>query len=94
MTLSKQDCLDIIIEEPVKIGDCEGFEDLEDIHNEWIKSFLYAEEDETLLAHRGSYKTTCLSIAIALMIVIYLKLSTIFLRKLYTDIIEIVKQVA
>ncbi|MEG0678942.1 MAG: hypothetical protein RR439_03765 [Carnobacterium sp.] len=94
MTLSKQDCLDIIIEEPVKIGHWVGFEDLEDIHNEWIKSFLFAEEDETLLAHRGSYKTTCLSIAIALMIVIYPKLSIIFLRKTDTDIIEIVKQVA
>lgn len=94
MTLSKQDYLDIIIKEPVKIGHWVGFTDLEDIHNEWIKEFLFAEDDETLLAHRGSFKTTCLSIAIALMLVIYPKKSIIFLRKTDTDVIEIIKQVA
>jgi len=33
--------------------------------------FLFAKDDQTLLAHRGSYKTTCLAIAIAILIVIF-----------------------
>ena len=85
--------MDLVINHPVQFGVECGFKDLEDIHNEWIKSFLFAEEDETLLAHRGSYKTTCLSIAIAIMLIMYPNLTIIFMRKTDTDVTEIVLQV-
>lgn len=86
--------LDLIKHKPVAFGIETGYEDLTDIHNEWIKSFLFAKEDKTLQAHRGSYKTTCLAIAMALMIVIFPKKNIIFLRKTDDDVKEIILQVA
>ncbi len=91
--MKKSDYLDLIIDEPVKIGHWLGFKDLTNIHNEWLKMMLFSEQDETLLAHRGSYKTTCLSIAIALLMVIKPSISIIFLRKTDDDVKEIIKQV-
>lgn len=94
MNSQKQKYLELVKNNPVQFGIWSGFTDLTDIHNEWIKSFLYEEEDQTLLAHRGSYKTTCLAIAIALMIVLYPNDNIIFFRKTDTDVIEIVVQVS
>lgn len=88
------DYLDLIYEEPYKIGHWLGFNDLNELHNEWIKGFLFDEEDQSLLAHRGSYKTTCLSIALALLMILQPHKNIIFLRKTDTDVIEIIKQVA
>ena len=84
----------VIKHNPVAFGLETGFTDLTSIHNEWLKSFLYKEDDYTLQAHRGSYKTTTLAIAIALMIVIYPQQNIIFLRKAEDDVKEIVIQVA
>lgn len=90
MTPQQKRYLDLVKAEPVKFGHWTGFTDLIDIHNEWIKSFLFAKDDQTLLAHRGSFKTTCLAIAIALLIVLYPNKNIIFFRKTDTDVIEIV----
>ena len=86
--------LDLVKHKPYAFGIESGFTDLIDIHNEWIKSFLFSKEDMTLQAHRGSYKTTCLSIAMALMIIIYPKENIIFLRKADDDVKEIIVQTA
>ena len=86
----KKEYLDLITDTPYKIGHWLGFGDLTEIHNAWIQSFLFETSDQTKLAHRGSYKTTCLAIAIALMIVIYPEKNIIFLRKTDTDVIEVV----
>ena len=86
--------LDLVKHKPYAFGIESGFTDLEDIHNEWIKSFLFSTEDMTLQAHRGSYKTTCLSIAMALMIIIYPRENIIFLRKADDDVKEIIVQTA
>lgn len=94
MTPKAQKILKLIKTEPYRIGHWLGFDDLRsDLHNEWIKGFLFDKEDETLLAHRGSYKTTCLSIALALLVVIKPSQNIIFLRKTDTDTVEIIKQV-
>lgn len=84
----------LIREQPVAFGIESGFDDLGELHNEWIKSFLFAEGDYTLQAHRGSYKTTCLSIAMALLIIMYPDTPIIFLRKTDTDVRSIMKQVS
>ena len=78
---------------PIAYGLRNGFPDLLDIHNDWLKLFLWSKDDMTLQAHRGSYKTTCLSIAIALTIIINPYLNIIFLRKSDNDVKEIVLQV-
>ena len=73
--------LELIQTNPVELGRGAGFDLLGDIHNEWIKKFVLSESDVTLQAHRGSYKTTCLSVAMAIMIVIYKAENIIFVRK-------------
>ena len=86
--------LDLLKKKPYAFGIESGFADLTDIHNEWIKSFLFSKEDMTLQASRGTYKTTCLSIAMALMVVVYPKYNIIFLRKADDDVKEIIVQTA
>lgn len=86
--------LDLVKHKPYAFGIESGFTDLTDIHNEWIKSFLFSKDDMTLQASRGTYKTTCLSIAMALMVIIYPKENIIFLRKADDDVKEIIVQTA
>ena len=93
MTNNREMIIEILKHQPYVFGlEC-GFDDLREIHNEWIKQFLNSDEDRTLQAHRGSYKTTCLSIAIALMIIVFPDLSILFMRKADDDVKEIVLQV-
>lgn len=85
--------IDLILDEPYKIGHWVGFNDLTSLHNKWIQMMMFSKEDETLLAHRGSYKTTCLSIAIALLMLLKPNMTIIFLRKTDTDVKEVINQV-
>lgn len=91
--MTEEAILDVIKNQPYEIGHWVGFNDLTELHNDWIKSFLYTDTDQTLLAHRGSFKTTCLSIAIALMLVTNPRLKILFFRKTDDDVVEIVSQV-
>lgn len=88
----KQAVLDLLWNEPYKIGHWVGFEDLTTLHNEWLRSFLYADGDQTLLAHRGSYKTTDLSLFFAIHIVIQPNENVMFFRKTDDDVTEVVTQ--
>lgn len=92
MNAEKKKVLDLLWEEPYKIGHWVGFKDLTELHNEWLRSFLYGEKDQTLLAHRGSYKTTDLSLFLAIHAVIKPNENVIFFRKTDTDVIEVVTQ--
>ena len=92
--ITKYDYLDLIYDEPYKIGQWLGFNLLTELHNDWLKDMIFGEEDETLLAHRGSYKTTCLSVAFALIMIIYPNDDIIFTRKTDDDVKEIIKQTA
>lgn len=92
--LTKYDYLDLIYEEPYKIGQWLGFDLLTELHNEWLQDMIFGEEDETLLAHRGSYKTTCLSVAFGLIMITFPNDDIIFTRKTDDDVKEIIKQTA
>lgn len=94
MSPKKRKYLNLIKTNPVIFGNLVGFTDLTGIHNEWLKSFLFEKDDQTLLAHRGSFKTTTLAIAIALLMVLFPNKNIIFLRKTDTDVVEIILQVA
>lgn len=81
-------------EHPVAVGKLCGFDLLrEDLHDDWMKQMISGHEDMTLLAHRGSYKTTCLSIALAIIISTDPKRNLIFLRKSEDAVKEIIQQV-
>ena len=86
--------ISLLRNQPYKIGQLCGFKDLTELHNEWLKKMVYGSDEFTLLAHRGSYKTTCLSIAFALTIVLYPYKSIIFVRKTDDDVIDVIKQVS
>ena len=86
--------LDLVKHKPVAFGHEAGFKDLTEINNQWIKNFILRKEDQTLQAHRGSYKTTSLSIAIALMMVLLPDLALMFMRKTDDDVKEVIQQIA
>jgi hypothetical protein len=68
-----------------------GFTDLTELHNGWIREMLLSKEDKTLQAHRNSYKTTCVAIALALIMILLPNKRTLFCRKTDPDVKEIVK---
>ena len=92
MNSEKQAVLDLLWNEPYKIGHWVGFKDLTTLHNEWLRSFLYADEDQTLLAHRGSYTTTDLSLFLAIHTVIKPNENVMFFRKTDDDVTEVITQ--
>lgn len=88
-----ENLLKLIKHNPVQLAHLVGFSDMNELHNEWLKSMLFAKEDITVLAHRGSFKTSCLSVAIAIITVIYPNKTVIFMRKTDDDVIEVIRQV-
>lgn len=78
---------------PVKYARDLGFTLLTPIHNDWMRIMLTEPDDYTLLGHRGSYKTTCLSVVFALNIILKPDKVTFFIRKTDDDVIEIINQV-
>lgn len=92
MNARKQAVLDLLWNEPYRIGHWVGFKDLTTLHNEWLRSFLYSNKTQTLLAHRGSYKTTVLSLFLALHVVIRPNENVIFFRKTDDDVNEVISQ--
>jgi hypothetical protein len=51
-----------IFHEPHVLGNFLGYEKLTEIHGDWIKKMWGSHQDVRLMAHRGSYKTTALSV--------------------------------
>lgn len=88
----KAKALQLITERPYLIGRAVGFKDLTDLHNKWIRSFIFSKTSQTLQAHRGSYKTTCLSVFFALCALIYPNKNILFFRKTDNDVTEVIKQ--
>lgn len=82
-----------LLNHPHQIGNLIGFQDLTELHSGWIREIVYGDGDFTLQAHRGSYKSSALSVAIALIMVIYPKRNIIFLRKTDNDVAEMVGMV-
>ena len=91
--MTRNDAVQFLLDKPYKFGHLIGFTKLTELHNDWIKDMVRGKEDKTLQAHRGSYKTTCVSIALAIIIVLLPNKTTLFMRKTDTDTKEIVRQV-
>ena len=91
--MTREQAVNFLLTSPYKLGHMLGCTKLTDLHNAWILDMLKGEGDRTLQAHRASYKTTCVSIALALIIILLPNKRTLFLRKTDSDIKEIIKQV-
>ncbi len=59
-----------MLKHPEKIGVMVGFKDLTRLHGKWIREIVFGTKDYTLQAHRGSYKSSSLAVAIALIMIL------------------------
>lgn len=89
----KQKLKNLLINNPVLFANKVGFDKLGSLHNMWIKWMVHKKTDFTLQAHRNSYKTTCVAVALALIIILKPNERTLFLRKTDDDVKEIIAQV-
>lgn len=79
---------------PFLIAQDVGFLDVRKFpHNIWMKHILNDTDDYTLMAHRGSYKSSVLSVGIALIMVLEPEKNIIFLRKADNDVAEMIRMV-
>lgn len=89
----EKEWINLLKTQPIKLGIECGFRDLTELNNEWLKTFLFAKEDVSLQAHRGSYKTTVVSLAMAILAVTDPLSNILFFRKTDTDVAEVILQV-
>jgi len=93
MTRKQIQYLDILRDEPVKLCHWLGFTKMTDLHNTWIRDMVFGKSDETLLAHRNSFKTTAVSASMLIDMILSPNTTTLFLRKTDPDVVEIIEQV-
>ena len=94
MTMEQKQILEKLRDEPYLAGRKLGFKKLTPLHNTWIREMVFGTEDKTLQAHRGSYKTTCVSVSLFLLIILKPNLRIKFFRKTDTGVKEIIRQVS
>ena len=82
-----------LLQHPELLGPEVGFHDLTELHGLWIREMIRGEEDYTLQAHRGSFKSSCLALAISLIMVLYPRRNIIFIRKADNDVAEMIGMV-
>ena len=93
MDKESRQLLDKIKNDPSKVANAVGFKDVKPFpHNEWMNEIIYGHDDYTLMSHRGSYKSSCLSVCIALIMVMMPWLNIIFLRKTDSDVTEMIRR--
>lgn len=91
--MTRAEAVNFLVTKPYKVGNLIGFTKLTLLHNGWIINMVKSKEDKTLQSHRGSYKTTCVSIALAILMVLLPNKRILFMRKTDADVKEIIKQV-
>ena len=91
---NRQFAVSFLMEQPAMLGRLLGYKDLrDDLHGKWMRKMLTTDSDMTLQAHRGSFKTTCLCIVLAILMVLFPWCTIIFLRKTDDDVAEVIRQV-
>jgi len=93
--MTRTQAIDLLIRHPLKFAHMLGFTKLTDLNEMWLKDMMPSKNkaDASLQAHRLSYKTTCVSITLARIIILLPNKRTLFMRKTDTDVKEIVRQV-
>lgn len=91
--MDRQTAVDFLLNRPVDYARMLGFTKLGILHRDWIIEMVRGTEDKTLQASRGTYKTTCVSVALALICILLPKKKTMFMRKTDSDVKEVIKQV-
>ena len=79
-----------LIEEPYIYANLLGFDLITPFHNEWISKLAWVDDDYTLQAHRDSYKTTCLIVAVTMVMLLRPTETILLLRKESGSTIELI----
>ncbi len=90
--MTRNEAINILSEASHLYGHSVGFTRLTELHNNWISSMVYGERDKSLQAHRGSFKTTCVSIALAEIMLQFPNEKIMFMRKTDNDVKEVITQ--
>ena len=90
---SRADIVSAIRGRPTALAPRLGFNLLTELHDGWVREMVFGDGDITLQAHRGSYKTTSVSIALWLVLLLMPNVRTAFFRKTDTDCKEVIVQV-
>lgn len=90
--MTREQAVRLLRDEPVRVAHSIGFTKLTELNNEWIKKMVSSKTDSTLQASRGTYKTTCNSLALANIILLLPLKRSLFMRKSDTDVKEILRQ--
>ena len=86
--------LGMLAREPARVARWCGQTLLTDgLHGAWMRQMIGGTGDMTLLSHRGSYKTSCLAMSMAISLLVHPRRNMLFLRKTDDDVTEIIRQV-
>jgi hypothetical protein len=89
------DLLKSIIENPIPYANALGLTKLnEDLHGGWIKEMFHLRKHDTIQGHRGSYKSTCLRVAIGLRMIAKPEENLILQRKSDGDVKDLINAVS
>lgn len=91
--MTREQAVNFLKKHPKKFCHLLGFDKMTDLHNRWIKEMVCGRTDKTLQASRNTYKTTSVSFALAIIMILLPNKRTLFMRKTDDDVKEIVKQV-
>lgn len=83
----------LLEEAPWRFGQMLGYTKLTELHNQWIRDMLYGSDDMTLQAHRGSYKTTSVGLALTIQLMTRGQENCMFIRKTDENVREVIRQV-
>lgn len=91
--MDRKTAIEFLLTKPDKYAHLLGFSKLGSLHRDWIIDMVRGKEDETLQGSRGTYKTTCVSVALSLIAILLPNKRTLFCRKTDGDVKEVVRQV-
>ena len=89
-----EEMIQFIMKHPEAIAHEVGFTDMTPLHGRWIREMVFGSGDFTLQAHRGSYKSSCLALAISLLMVLHPNRNILFLRKTDGNVFEMLGMVS
>lgn len=91
--MTRQQAIDFLLTRPVEFAHMLGLTRLTDLHAPWIQEMVRGKNDFSLMAHRESYKTSCVSVSLALIVLLLPSKRTLFMRKTDNDVKEVIRQV-
>ena len=90
--MTRRQAIEFLMERPADFAKLLGFTKLGVLHNRWIRDMVRGRDDKTLQASRGTYKTTCVSVALAEIMILLPNIRGMFMRKTDDDVKEVIKQ--